>query len=214
MTSGRLPMRPPSAPVKGETMSGRSVQGSISTPARMAESPCTCVRYSITMKKAPNIVKWRAKPAPFAAEKPGLRKSARGSIGGDGAALLEHEQSRGGPRPRRRLRAWRARSSRLVAARSRPDDAEQAGAGEREARQVERHLRAAALGQATGRQDGGGHAHRHVDPEDPVPVEGLDDEAPRAAVRAPRPGPRWTTTARAPRWSRLGAGTRPKAASA
>ena len=67
--------------MNGETTSGRIVQGSVSTPARMAESPCTCVRYWMTMKKAANIVKWSAKPAPLAAEKPGRRKSASGSIG-------------------------------------------------------------------------------------------------------------------------------------
>ena len=80
-TSGRLPMRPPSAPVNGDTTSGRIVHGSVSMPARIALSPCTWVRYWMITKKAPNIVKWRPKPAPLAAAKPGRRKRPSGSIG-------------------------------------------------------------------------------------------------------------------------------------
>ena len=132
--SGRLPMRPPSAPVKGETASGRIVQGSVSTPATMAESPCTCVRYWMIRKKAANIVKCSPKPAPLAAAKPGRRKRASGSIGAaerrscstnapSSAAPTAYASSVEGERP-----------AVGVAASRRPHDAEQAAARVGEAR--------------------------------------------------------------------------------
>ena len=64
-----------------------------------------------------------------------------------------------------------------VAARRGPHDAEQAAAREHEAAEVERHLRAAALGQAARHEQCGREADGDVDPEDPVPVEPLHEHA-------------------------------------
>ena len=174
--SGRLPMRPPSAPVKGETASGRRVQGSVSTPARRAESPCTCVRYWMIRKKAANIVKCSPNPAPLAAAKPGRRKRPSGSIG----AAERRSCSTNAPSSSGAgcvgERASRATSSRRRCRASWPTRSRAGRAGEREAREVERHLGSAALRQAAGRQHGCRQADGHVDPEDPVPVQRLDDQ--------------------------------------
>ena len=129
-------------------------------------------------KKAANIVKWSPKPA---------------RVGGGEAGPAEERRAAASGRAERRSCSTNATSSddadRVggerrggrpavgVAARRRPHDAEQAAAREREAGQVERHLRAAALGQAARGERGGRQADRDVDPEDPVPVERLDDDA-------------------------------------
>ena len=54
---------------------------------------------------------------------------------------------------------------------------QQAGADEAEARDVETALGAMALGQAQRRQRHDDQADRHVEPEDPVPVEAFGDGA-------------------------------------
>ena len=70
-----------------------------------------------------------------------------------------------------------ARPAVLVAAHEAPDDAEQAGADEAEAGQVERAVGALGLREpppGDGQQD---EADGHVEPEDPLPGQALDDGA-------------------------------------
>ena len=71
----------------------------------------------------------------------------------------------------------RARPTVLVAAHEAPDDAEQAGADECEAGQVERRVGAVRLLEPRVRERSEHEPDRDVEPEDPVPREAADDSA-------------------------------------
>ena len=71
----------------------------------------------------------------------------------------------------------RARPALAVAADEAPDDAEEAGADEREPAQVEARARAARLVQAPPRERHEREADGDVDPEDPLPRQPLDHGA-------------------------------------
>src|SRR4029077_4371591 len=71
----------------------------------------------------------------------------------------------------------RAGPSDLVAANKAPDEAKQANAREGEPREVERVVGAARLTQAQCGKRDQDEPDRHVEPEDPLPGDALDDRA-------------------------------------
>ena len=103
------------------------------------------------------------------------------------AQLPEHEQRQhdGTAGDRRSMISGLAPAD-LVAPHETPDDPEQADAGEADPRQVERVVRAAALAQAQRGERDQYEPDRHVQPEDPLPRDALDDRA--ADERADRHG--------------------------
>ena len=81
--SGRPPMRSTYAPAIGAISIGMAVQGSVATPARSGEYPCTSCRYWVSRKIEPNMPKYISSDAAFDAAKARLRKKRIGSIGAD-----------------------------------------------------------------------------------------------------------------------------------
>ena len=152
-------------------------------------------------KNAPNIVKWRPKPAAFAAAKPGRRKRPSGSIGAGGAPLLQHERdaavrcrshtrraSTATPSRRRCHASWptRCRAGRRSRARGR---AGRAAPGRRGSRVRKRGASAAAV-RPTGTLIQKIQCQSSVLTSTPpssgpsaTPMPAMDDHMPSAAVR-------------------------------
>ena len=115
-------------------------------------------------------------------------------LGGPGLPGQERDEQRRCPR-RSQPATWDAGPAEVVAVDDAPHDREQAGADEAEARDVEPTFGAVALGQAQRGERHHDEADRHVEPEDPVPVEALGDGATddrsdrdgQAGDAAPRP---------------------------
>ena len=113
----------------------------------------------------------------FAAENARLRKKRSGSIG------LGVRASQATNAPSSRPAATNAATITglvqpvLVAVDQRPDESEEAGRREAEARQVERRIRAVALREEQVGERHERDADRHVDPEDPLPAQPFGDGA-------------------------------------
>ena len=120
--------------------------------------------------------KYIASDAPLAAENARFRKNRSGSMGSFARAsqATNADQQDGADRERRD--DLRARPAVRVPVDETPDEPEHAAAGEHEPRQVERLVRAVALLEHE-RQRQDDQADRHVQPEDPLPGDPIDDGA-------------------------------------
>ena len=114
--------------------------------------------------------------APLAAENARSRKNRIGSIGSAARSSHATNAARNERTGHERGDDLRARPTVRVAVHEAPDDPEQSQPTEHHARHVERLVVAAGLAQlrGEGEQD---EADRHVQPEDPVPGDALDDRA-------------------------------------
>ena len=113
----------------------------------------------------------------LAAEKARLRKKRSGTMGSRARRSHQHEAHDQDDAGDDGTGDAEARPAVLVAAHQAPDDAEQAGAHQGEAAQVERLVGALALGQAEEGDGQQGDADGHVQPEDPLPGEAFHDGA-------------------------------------
>ena len=92
MTSGRLPMRPPSAPVKGETTSGMSVHGSVSTPGADGRVAVHLREVLDDHEEGPEHREVEREAGAVGGREAGPAEERERQHRGGRAALLEHEQ--------------------------------------------------------------------------------------------------------------------------
>ena len=112
----------------------------------------------------------------FASAKP-ARKNRIGSIGAVARSSQGTNAASSGRADDERADDLRAAPSPGRCRGRAPDDSEQAGAREREARQVELAVRAVALLEPAQRERHEHDSDRDVEPEDPLPRDALDDRA-------------------------------------
>ena len=133
-----------SAPAIGAMNIGASVHGRMRRPEPNGEYPCTVWKNCASRKIEPNIPKYMNRDARFARAKVALRKKRIGSIGCSARSSQATNAATKAKPARERDDDLSARPALLVAADEAPDDPEQPGAGEPEARQVEPTLGAVA----------------------------------------------------------------------
>ena len=141
-----------SAPAIGATTIGIAVHGRTRRPASSGEYPCAVWKNCVSRKIEPNIPNDIASDAPFAAEKPRLRKKRIGSIGcGVRSSHRTNATSSATPAASDATIDALAQPSALPFTRPQTMPSRPA-AREREAGQVERLVRPVALAQARDRE--------------------------------------------------------------
>ena len=177
LISGREPIRSERIPAIGATSIGMPVQGSVRRPASSGEYIWTVWKNCASRKIAPKMPNVIARETPLVAANARLRKKRIGSIGAAvRSSCATNATSRAAPTAIEPATSSEPQPAR-VAADDAVDDAEEAGAGERDAREVEPPRRAVALLQLAHGERGEDEADGHVEPEDPLPADALDDGA-------------------------------------
>ena len=185
--NGRLPKRSEKMPAKGATSIVAPVHTSSFRPACRGVLPSTFCMYWERKKIEPNIPKYMLSEATLVTANERLAKKAIGSIG---SRVRRSHDDEGRPAGRAAGRSRRedrgARPAERLCAHEAEHDSERARRGERQAGQVERPVGPAALRQPARGERDQHEPDRDVDPEDPVPGDGLHDGA--ADERAERDG--------------------------